>query len=84
MPTTSNGAAPNGHATTSRPGSTIALALAGGGGEGAIYEIGTLRALDEAIEGLDFTRVPIYVGVSAGAFVASCLANGLTTSQLCR
>ncbi len=65
-------------------GSTIGLALAGGGPEGAIYEIGALRALDEAIEGLDLTRVPIYVGVSAGAFVASCLANGIATDQLCR
>ncbi|MEM9997333.1 MAG: patatin-like phospholipase family protein [Bacteroidota bacterium] len=75
---------PNGTAVNGAAHPTVALALAGGGGEGAIYEIGALRALDEAIEGLDFTRVPIYVGVSAGAFVASCLANGLTTSQLCR
>jgi NTE family protein len=39
-------------------GSTLALALAGGGPEGAIYEIGALRALDEAIEGLDLARLP--------------------------
>lgn len=65
-------------------GHTVALALAGGGPEGAIYEIGALRALDEAIEGLDMAALPIYVGVSAGAFVGSCLANGMTTDQLCR
>jgi NTE family protein len=65
-------------------GHTVALALAGGGPEGAIYEIGALRALDEAIEGLDLARLPLYVGVSAGAFVGSCLANGISTDQLCR
>jgi NTE family protein len=59
----------------------VGLALAGGGPEGAVYEIGVLRALDEALEGLDFNRLPVYVGVSAGAFVAANLANGLTTAQ---
>ncbi len=62
----------------------IGLALAGGGPQGAIHEIGALRALDEAIEGLDFTRLDVYVGVSAGAFVAACLANRLTTAQMVR
>jgi len=58
--------------------------LAGGGPEGAIYEIGALRALDEAIEGIDFNRLAVYVGVSAGAFIAANLANGLTTAQMVR
>lgn len=66
------------------PSSTLALALAGGGPEGAIYEIGALRALEDAIEGLDFTQMPIYVGVSAGAFIGACLANGISAAQLCR
>lgn len=65
-------------------GPTLALALAGGGPEGAIYEIGALRALEEALDGVDLTRLPIYVGVSAGAFVGACLANGISTAQLCR
>jgi predicted acylesterase/phospholipase RssA len=65
-------------------GSKIGVALAGGGPEGAVYEIGALRALDEALEGLDLNDVDIYVGVSAGAFVAACLANRLSTAQLCR
>jgi predicted acylesterase/phospholipase RssA len=64
--------------------STVGLALAGGGPEGAIYEIGALKALDEALEGIDFTDLPIYVGVSAGAFVGACLANRLTPTQLVR
>ena len=62
----------------------VGLALAGGGPEGAIYEIGVLRALDEAIEGLDFNRLSVYVGVSAGAFLAANLANGITTAQAVR
>lgn len=64
--------------------SKIGLALAGGGPEGAIYEIGALRALDEALEGFESTRVDSYVGVSAGAFIAGCVANGMTSAQLCR
>lgn len=62
----------------------IGLALAGGGPGGAIYEIGVLRALDEALEGVDFTDLHIYVGVSAGAFINANLANNITTAQMCR
>ena len=63
---------------------SVGLALAGGGPEGAVYEIGALRALDDAMGGVDFTEVPIIVGVSSGAFVGSCLANGISTAQLAR
>ena len=59
----------------------VGLALAGGAPEGAVYEIGVLRALDEALDGIDFNALPVYVGVSAGAFVAANLANGITTRQ---
>lgn len=62
----------------------IGLALAGGGPEGAIYEIGALRALDEVLVGIDLNDLDIYVGVSAGAFIGACLANRLTTDQMCR
>jgi predicted acylesterase/phospholipase RssA len=61
----------------------IGLALAGGGPLGAIYEIGALCALDEAIPALDLNAMDGYVGVSAGGFVAAGLANGLTPRQLC-
>lgn len=61
----------------------IGLALAGGGPQGAVYEIGTLLALQEAVEGVDWNDLHIYVGVSAGAFLASCLANELTPWQMC-
>ncbi len=62
----------------------IGLALAGGGPQGAIHEIGTLCALDDALDGIDFNDVEIFVGVSAGAFIAACLANGLTPEQMAR
>lgn len=60
-----------------------ALALAGGGPLGAIYEIGALCALDEALPDLDFNAFDHYVGVSAGGFIVAGLANGLTPRQLC-
>jgi predicted acylesterase/phospholipase RssA len=60
----------------------IALALAGGGPLGAIYEIGALCALQESLVGINFTRLQHYVGVSAGGFVAAGLANGITPRQL--
>ncbi|HEU5173632.1 MAG TPA: patatin-like phospholipase family protein, partial [Gemmatimonadaceae bacterium] len=52
----------------------IGLALAGGGPVGAIYEIGALRALEDSLDTVDFTALSCYVGVSAGALLASCLA----------
>ncbi len=61
----------------------IGLALAGGGPMGAIYEIGALCALEEALVGVDFTGLQGYVGVSAGGFIAAGLANGMTPRQLC-
>lgn len=60
----------------------IALAMAGGGPLGAIYEIGALCALQESLHGIDFTRLQHYVGVSAGGFIAAGLANGITPLQL--
>ncbi len=63
---------------------SVGLALAGGGPEGAIYEIGVLRALDDALDGLDLNDVPVTVGISAGAFLGASLANGITTGRLVR
>lgn len=61
----------------------IALALAGGGPLGAIYEIGALCALDESLDGIQFAQLDHYVGVSAGGFIAAALANGMTPRELC-
>ncbi|MDX1453364.1 MAG: patatin-like phospholipase family protein, partial [Oleiphilaceae bacterium] len=62
----------------------LGLVLGGGGPMGGVYEIGALRALDECLEGLDFNKLDIYVGVNAGAFVAANLANQMTPAQMCR
>ena len=61
----------------------VALALAGGGPLGAIYEIGALCALDEVLEGANLVNCNHYVGVSAGGFIAAGLANGMTPRELC-
>jgi len=60
----------------------IGLALAGGGPVGAVYEIAALCALQDALDGMDFTELDIYVGVSSGAFIASMLANGFSPADL--
>lgn len=60
------------------------MAIAGGGPIGGMYELGALRALDEAIEGFDPTRLDVYVGVSSGSFLAAGLANGLGTAEMYR
>jgi NTE family protein len=62
----------------------VGLAIAGGGPIGGMYELGALRALDVAIDGLDLTRLEVYVGVSSGAFLAASLANRMTTAEICR
>lgn len=66
------------------PAARVGLALAGGGPLGAIYEIGTLVALSEALEGLDLNELDVYVGVSAGGLIAAGLANGITPAGMCR
>ena len=66
------------------PRKKIGLALAGGGPEGAVYEIGALRALEEALGGVDLNHLDVYVGVSAGGFIAAGLVNNITTPQMVR
>jgi len=58
------------------------VALAGGGPLGAIYEIGALVALSEALDGFDLTDCRVYVGVSSGSFIAAGLANGLSARSI--
>ncbi len=62
----------------------IGVALAGGGPLGGVYEVGALIALNEALDGIDFHDAEVYVGVSAGALVASLLANGVSPDQMAR
>jgi NTE family protein len=64
--------------------SRLGLTLGGGGFLGAVYELGALAALNDCIDGLDLRRFDIYVGVSAGAFIAAGLANGLSPQTMIR
>lgn len=66
------------------PRRKLGVALAGGGPLGAIWEIGALVALDEALVGVDLVDCDVFVGVSAGAFIAAGLANGITPRAMHR
>jgi predicted acylesterase/phospholipase RssA len=79
---------PTGRSVTKRrrgalPSPRIGLALAGGGPLGAIYEIGALAALNESLS-IDLNDADVYVGVSAGGFIAAALCNGITPHQMSR
>jgi NTE family protein len=63
-------------------GGKKALVLAGGGFTGGVFEIGAARALNDAFENFNINDFDIYIGVSAGSFVASCLANGITAEEM--
>lgn len=75
---------PHGERGNGAGAARIGIALAGGGPVGAVYEIGALRALEEAIEGLDLTDAHVYVGVSAGSVIAGALANRVSVAHLVR
>lgn len=61
-----------------------ALVLAGGGVIGGMYEVGVLAALDEEFRGFRVNDFDIFVGSSAGAVVASLVANGVRPAELYR
>jgi predicted acylesterase/phospholipase RssA len=58
--------------------------LGGGGFTGGVYEIGALRALDLLSVNRTVNEFDVYVGTSAGAFVASAVANGVTPEEMMR
>jgi NTE family protein len=64
--------------------SKTALVLGGGGFTGAVYEIGALRALDLLSVNRTVNQFDVYVGTSAGAFVAAMAANGVTPEEMMR
>jgi predicted acylesterase/phospholipase RssA len=68
----------------SRERAPVGLALAGGGPLGGIYEVGALLALTDSLDGIDFTDLDVYVGVSSGGYVAAALANGISPAQMYR
>ncbi len=64
--------------------SKTALVLGGGGFTGAVYEIGALRAFDLLAVNRTVNEFDVYVGTSAGSFVAAAVANGVTPEEMMR
>ena len=58
--------------------------LGGGGFTGGVYEIGALRALDLLAVNHTVNEFDIYVGTSAGSFIGSLTANGVTPEEMMR
>ena len=67
-----------------RPRSRTALVLGGGGFTGGVYEIGALRALDLLAVNRTVNQFDVYVGTSAGSFLAALTANGVTPEEMMR
>lgn len=66
-----------------RPDKT-ALVLGGGGFTGGVYEVGALRALDLLTKGGSINSYDMYVGTSAGAFIAALSASGVSAEEMMR
>ena len=75
-----------GRAADARGGaaSKTALVLGGGGFTGGVYEIGALRALDLLATNSTVNQFDVYVGTSAGSFIAALCANGVTPEEMMR
>src|SRR4051794_32515429 len=67
-----------------RQRSKTALVLGGGGFTGGVYEIGALRALDLLTVNRTVNDFDVFVGTSAGAFVAAMTANGVSPEEMMR
>ncbi len=61
-----------------------ALVLGGGGFTGGVYEIGALRALDLLAVNSTVNQFDVYLGTSAGSFIAALCANGVTPEEMMR
>ncbi len=59
---------------------TRAVVLRGGGVAGIAWEMGMLAGLAEA--GIDIRKADLFLGTSAGAFVAAQITSGLTPEEL--
>src|SRR5919108_2460 len=64
--------------------SKTALVLGGGGFTGGVYQIGALRALDLLTVNRTVNDFDVYVGTSAGAFVSTLVASGVTPEEMSR
>jgi NTE family protein len=64
--------------------SKTALVLGGGGFTGGVYQIGALRALDLLTVNRTVNDFDVYIGTSAGSFVATLVGSGFTPEEMSR
>ena len=62
--------------------SKIAVVLAGGAVSGGAFKVGGLKALDDFLVDRRITDLDMYVGLSAGAILASSLASGIRPGEM--
>lgn len=60
----------------------LALVLAGGAVSGGAFKLGGLNALDDYLVNRKVVDFDLYIGLSAGAFVAAPIAAGITPTEL--
>ncbi len=65
-----------------KPDARRALVLAGGAISGGAFKVGGLLALDRFTSNLSVTDFDMYLGISAGAFLAAPLSAGLGPREL--
>jgi NTE family protein len=65
-----------------RPDAKRALVLAGGAVSGGAFKVGGLMALNRYLTNCSVTDFDIYLGISAGAFLAAPLSGGFTPEEL--
>lgn len=68
--------------TGRRRQSRIAVVLAGGAVSGGAFKVGGLKALDDFFVDRRITDLDVYVGLSAGALLASSLASGVRPGEM--
>jgi NTE family protein len=69
-------------ATRPKRNPKVAVVLAGGAVSGGAFKVGGLKALDDFLVGRKITDLDVYVGLSAGAILASSLASGVTPDEM--
>ncbi|MBI2339157.1 MAG: patatin-like phospholipase family protein [Deltaproteobacteria bacterium] len=60
----------------------LALVLAGGAISGGAFKVGGLKALNDYLVNKKVTDFDIYVGLSAGAFLAAPLSGGISPEEM--
>ena len=60
----------------------LALVLAGGAVSGGAFKVGGLKALNDTLVNRKVTDFDLYVGLSAGAFLAAPLAGGISPEEM--